>query len=304
MIVLLGATRDKTMAHTAAMARGHDVPFLFFDVQRYLDEGGWIWDGEAREGRLWYGETVLELSKLSVSGIYSRLIDTTELLPAEARGAARARLRALVEMLGACEITVVNRPRSEPSNGSKLYHLWVLAGFRFTTPPSLLTNFGEPLSDFLEQNGRVLYKGASSEKTIVSPFTDAEAARVNSLRNSPVLFQAYVPGVDVRLHLVRGEPIAVSVTPERSEDSLVVDYRFDPSPKRYAVVPVPDDVLASCHAYQAWSGLDFIGFDFRVSQKGWTVLEANPMPGYESYDRRADNRISEALLSVLGVRMT
>ncbi|MBD3135818.1 ATP-grasp domain-containing protein [Microbispora bryophytorum] len=283
------------------MARYHDVPFLFFDVQRFLDEGGWIWDGESREGRLWYGDTVLELSRSRVSGIYSRLIDTTELLAAETRGAARVRLRALVEMLDACEVAVVNRPRLEPSNGSKLYHLWVLEKFRFTTPRSLLTNSWELLSDFLEQNGRVLYKGASSEKTVVSLFTNTEAARSELLRNSPVLFQAYVPGVDVRLHLVRGEAIALSVTSERSEDSLVVDYRFDPSPKRYAVVPVPDDVLSSCNAYQAWSGLDFIGFDFRVSQKGWTILEANPMPGYESYDRRVDNRIFKALLSLLSV---
>jgi glutathione synthase/RimK-type ligase-like ATP-grasp enzyme len=65
-------------------------------------------------------------------------------------------------------------------------------------------------------------------------------------------------------------------------------------------ITVPDDIVEHCRAYQVMSGLTFLGFDFMVTADGeYFALEANPLPGYDSYDRRLGYTISDALLSLL-----
>ena len=43
----------------------------------------------------------------------------------------------------------------------------------------------------------------------------------------------------------------------------------------------------------------FAGFDFKCNEEKWYVLEANPMPGYDFFDRKCQNRISKKLLQLL-----
>ena len=45
----------------------------------------------------------------------------------------------------------------------------------------------------------------------------------------------------------------------------------------------------------------FLGFDFRISQdtKQWMLLEANPMPGFDFYDRLSEGKISALLAGLL-----
>ena len=63
---------------------------------------------------------------------------------------------------------------------------------------------------------------------------------------------------------------------------------------------MPRDVLGALERYTKSTGLCFVGADFRTGPNmEWVVLEVNPMPGYDSYDRRAGGEISTELLRTL-----
>ena len=63
---------------------------------------------------------------------------------------------------------------------------------------------------------------------------------------------------------------------------------------------LPAHILNKVQQYRVRSGLTLIGIDFRVTANGdFYILEANPMPGYDGYDRRAKLAISNHLLTLL-----
>ena len=111
--------------------------------------------------------------------------------------------------------------------------------------------------------------------------------RLNHLRDSPSLFQRRIIGPDVRIHVVGSE-----IFPEMII-SKNLDYRYPQkdTPNVYYDCDVPTDIRQRCLAYCKMRGLMFAGFDFKIDERNgcWYVLEANPRPGYEFYDRRQGN---------------
>src|SRR5204862_5479152 len=101
----------------------------------------------------------------------------------------------------------------------------------------------------------------------------------------------------VRIHVVGSELFAERIISES------VDYRFHRGriSNAYCHSDVSHEIRHSCLKYCSARGLLFAGFDFKLDQKNgeWYVLEVNPRPGYESYDRRQGGRISRALLFLL-----
>ncbi|MFH8729085.1 hypothetical protein [Streptomyces termitum] len=293
-VLIVGSPHDRTIVHTVRSARHQGVAFLFFDLVEFLRSGTYRWDSLARCGRLSTGTLTVDLPDPRITGIYARLLDVVGGFGAPDRAAASARLRALTEILSTVDALVVNRPGTDLSNWAKTYHLGLLARCGFRVPASLLTNDAEEARAFLRARPRAVYKGASGEKTVASAFDPAQADRLGLLPHSPVLFQERVPGADVRTHLAGTEHVSERI------DCDGVNYQYCRDGKTFTPTRLPDDVAEHCLAYQALSGLSFIGFDFMVGDDGsYTVLEANPMPGYDGYDRRLDLRVSRALFTLL-----
>ncbi|MGV9312154.1 ATP-grasp domain-containing protein [Streptomyces sp. NPDC003691] len=293
-VLVIGSPHDRTTVHTVRAARLTGVPHHYFDLVRFLHGGTYHWDSGSRCGRLSDGGTAVDLPGPAVTGIYVRLVDVVDRFAAAERPAAAARLRALTEVLAGVPTTVVNRPGGDLSNWAKAYHLNLLGRCGFTVPRSLLTNDEKEARAFLDAVPDAVFKGASGEKTIASAYDPALEAELRLLPHSPVLFQERMAGADVRTHLVGTEHFSERI---RSEG---VNYQYCRGTKSFAPVRVPPDIVAKCLAYRAMSGLDFIGFDFMAGDDGrYTVLEANPMPGYDGYDRRLGLRVSRALLDLL-----
>lgn len=295
MILVIGSAHDRTVVHTLRAARRAGVPYVFFDVVRFLRAGRYSWDFRAGRGRLGYDELTVELPSPEISGIYVRLVDLSARVDAGERPAVRARMRALTELLRNVDAPVVNRPGLDLTNWAKAYHLHLLRSCGFRVPRSLLTNDEAQARAFLDEVGEAVFKGASGEKTIASAYGPESRARLPLLPASPVLFQERIAGADVRAHLVGATLIA-----ERIE-SDGVNYQYSRAPVAFAPTVVPPDIARRCLAYQELSGLAFIGFDFMVTDAGeHVVLEANPMPGYDVFDHRLGHAISGALLALLG----
>src|SRR5262249_26689628 len=156
--------------HTLGAAKLAAVPYLFFDIVRFLREGSYSWDFSEHRGSLGYDGLIIELPSPEISGIYVRLVDIAARVGRRERPAVRTRMRALTEMLRNVNAVVVNRPGLDMSNWAKAYHLHLLSSCGFVVPRSLLTNDAEQASEFLDEVPAAVFKGASGDKTIASAY--------------------------------------------------------------------------------------------------------------------------------------
>lgn len=295
MIVFAGLTRDRTLMHAAAIAQQMQLPCQFLDLAAFCEDGQWEWDFDRGAGTIRAGGVTIDFGDDDISGVYARLVDIATTRPAE-REQWSARTRILQEMMQSARCQVINRPQADLTNSSKLYQLLLLAQCGFDVPQSLLSNDAHWVRQ-LAQPGRTIYKGASSQGTITALLKEDDLAHLENLAHSPVLFQEFIEGRDMRLHMVQDQAFAELIDKRPGE----VDYRFS-SHCRFTPFDPPAELVRRCRTYMQLSSLSFVGFDFIVQDSGkFIVLEGNPMPGYDGYDRRADLAISHALLRALAV---
>ena len=115
---------------------------------------------------------------------------------------------------------VVNRPAAGRSNASKPYQLGLIAQAGFQVPDTLVTTDPAAARAFLREHGRLVYKSLSGIRSIVATLDARDEARLDNVRTGPVQLQAYVAGLDVRVHIVGEQWFACSVR------STAADYRY------------------------------------------------------------------------------
>jgi len=122
-----------------------------------------------------------------------------------------------------------------------------------------------------------------------------DLSRLDSLRWSPVLFQHRIEGPDIRIHVVDSRVFAEQIV------APVVDYRNARGKNLYAPAFVPPRISAACLQIAEGANQPLMGIDFKIEEKTgeWYFLEANSMPCYQAYDKRADGKISEAISDYL-----
>lgn len=294
MILVIGFSNDSTILHTIRRIRFLKVPYIFFDIQVFLNEGEYLWDNTVKEGYLCYRNVRVDFPDSKITGIYVRLIDISNHFEGNLKKKIRAKMGALIEMLQRVKNFTINKPYVDNSNSSKAYHLSILSKCGFRVPASLLTNDQFEALNFLNSYKEAIYKGASSAKTIVSMYSKELQRDLFLIENSPVLFQERIKGVDIRTHLIGDKCYSESIK------SNAIDYRFNAGKNKFEKHDIPSEIIKKCLHYQKLSGLSFIGFDFKLTDSGeYIILEANPMPGYDGYDRRLGFKISNELISLL-----
>jgi hypothetical protein len=237
-------------------------------------------------------------------GVYVRLMDDRLLpeldgdLPDSAR---RRRCRALhdglVRWLDVCPARVVNRLGRMGSNASKPYQAQQIARYGFLVPETLITNDPEQVLEFVERYGRVIYKSISGVRSIVREVTAADLVRLDLVRACPTQFQAYVEGVDVRVHTIGNRAFATRVT------STATDYRYAASQGGDTTLDsadLPADLVERCLRLSASLGLDFAGIDLRLApDERVYCFEVNPSPAFSYYEAHTSQPIAETLARYL-----
>lgn len=225
--------------------------------------------------------------------VWTRLIDISERAPSDrlARRSAGLYL-ALSQLLSRCPLPVMNPPLGGASGFSKLYHAASMAAWGWSIPRSCLTNSPTRASRFIDScPGGVIFKGSSAVKTWATLYDASEhEERLRHLRAAPVLFQERIDGPDVRVHVVGERLFAEAIESSR------VDYRVSGG-NTYQPIEVPAAIAGACLGLSRDCALPLVGIDFKVERASgeWYFLEANPMPCYEGYDRRAGGAISAAI---------
>ncbi|MFK8183756.1 MAG: RimK family alpha-L-glutamate ligase [Phormidesmis sp.] len=293
MIYLIGLDSDRTFRHFARVATEQGIELQMINLRAIAQQGNWSLNLPIdKESWIHDGEQQIYLDPNAA--YYCRLIDLSS-VQTEPHLAARWRnllmsVSAWLEMIPG---KVVNRPGFRNDNNSKPLHELCLQYYGFKVADSLTS--ADP---------QQLYEFASAQPTIVkaisgvradSRLVEAEEFLEFSPSQGPVHLQKFIKGEDVRVHVVGDRYEAERV------NCPTVDYRRDHDiSEHFPHHPIPEALAQKIiKATQAF-GLTFAGWDFKLTADGeYYCLEANPMPGYDGYDRRCDHKITHLLLSYL-----
>ncbi len=118
--------------------------------------------------------------------------------------------------------------------------------------------------------------------------------RLPLLRDSPTQFQAFVPGNNIRVHVVGDRCFAARI---RSE---AVDYRYASQEGLPPVImeptQLPSTVACACLRLTQELGLLFAGLDLKETPEGeFFCFEVNTAPAFDYYELLASQPISAAL---------
>ncbi len=294
MIVVYGYADDAPirMALEALVETGAD--HLVVDPRR-LDRHDLV-VGAGIDG--WLRVDGREVALAEVTAVYARpLVPRPSDPSAAARARAEAFGEAFVTWLDSASALVVNRPRAMESNASKPYQAQLIARAGFAVPETLVTNDPDEVLDFRRAHGRIVFKSLSGIRSIVRELGDADLPRLPLLATLPVQFQRYLPGRDVRVHVVGEETFAAAI------DSTATDYRYaarEGARTELEPFPLPDEIARRCVDLTARLGLVLSGVDLRLdADGGWACFEVNPMPAYSYFESHTGLPIAAALSRLL-----
>jgi len=199
----------------------------------------------------------------------------------------------------ALDCPVANPPTSLWSNHSKPYQTLFIRGGRLQIPKTLITNDEAEAKRFYEAaKGRVIYKAMGARSRGTRRLSIKNVHGLVSSGNAPLQLQEEVPGVDIRLHVVRDRVFATKVYCRET------DYRLaDQRSVRLEATTVPTSIAAECIRITNEFGLLLSGIDLRKTPDGrYFFFEVNTVPGFAFYEERTGQHISAALSDILSRR--
>lgn len=240
-----------------------------------------------------------------ISGIYARMVDVGSLPEfVKQPGMTAERLRAervshlLTEWLEVTDAKVFNRHRAMASNNSKPYQAQIIQACGFQTPETLITNSPERVCEFLEVHQKVIYKSISGVRSIVRTLDNDVRGRLDSIRWCPTQFQAYVPGQDVRVHVVDDQVFATLIR------TTGIDYRYagreEDGRTELEAVELDEWITEKCIRLAHRLGLPFAGIDLKVTpDQDVYCFEVNPSPGFSYYQAHTGQPIAQTVVRTL-----
>lgn len=305
-VLLCGIPTEPPLALVTEALVDADIPFVCFNQRQFVDCDVTI---EISDGDV-YGELRIARTTLSleaIGGVYARLMDHRDLPEFRCRAASDpecvhgARLHdTLACWLDLTPARVVNRLAAMGSNGSKPYQAQIIARHGFDVPETLITNDPDDVRAF-QARGPLVYKSASSVRSIVRVLSQSDLARLDRIRWCPTQFQVRVEGTDVRVHVIGDTVFATEI------ETDAVDYRYAGKQGLSAslrAVEVPPDVASRCVALTRALGLSFSGIDLRrTPDDRWCCFEVNPSPGFSYYESMTGQPISQAVARLLAGRI-
>lgn len=303
MILLCGIPSESPLELVRRELDRLGAPHLIFNQRRFADSTlEWELTAGVVAGDLRIGSRSYNLAE--IRGVYTRLMDDTILPELEhsppdspLRRHCRSLHDALYRWYEICPARVVNRSDPQGSNSSKPYQAQLIARHGFSTPETLVTNQPELVREFARVHGQLVYKSISGARSIVKILTDLDLQRLDQIRWCPVQFQAYIPGNNLRVHIVGERVFATEIT------SSVTDYRYATSGGETAILrayELPDAVAEACISLAASLRLPFAGIDLKLAPDGQLFcLEVNPNPAFSYYEANTGQPIARALAKYL-----
>lgn len=302
MVLLYGIPGDGPFELVADALEAANTPFLIVNPRQFhqLDFICSCSKG-IMEGEISYGAASYPLS--SFTGIYNRAIDFSLIPEAQLLDKHSAAYRMYASMfellhqwIETASCRVVNKSSAMSSNGSKPYQLLLVQNF-FDVPETVITNLPGAAVQFQQQQGQIIYKSASSVRSVVKTISNGAEEDLQNIRFCPTLFQQRLLGCNYRVHVIQKKIFAVKA------DSETVDYRYSNREGKETVltpVTLPEDVAKKCIGLAAALQLPFAGIDLFLTEQGqWYCFEVNPSPGFSYFELHTKQPISKTLARYL-----
>jgi hypothetical protein len=306
MILLLGIPSEAPLRLVIEAAESQKVPYVLFNqresqfVDLYFEITNRGFDGTLRIHAVDW-----PLSKFT--GVYARMMDYHDLpenqpsgrTPPDPEAIQKSSLlhEALFEWLEITPCSVMNRNSAMTSNLSKPYQAQAITRVGFQTPVTIITNDPDEVRDFLRVHRRVVFKSISSVRSIVRFLSDIKIKDIENVRYLPTQFQEFIPGTNIRVHVVGEQVFATEINTE------AVDYRYasrDDVDVNMAPVDLPMDIEERCLTLSKNLSLPLCGIDLKRTPEGeYYCFEVNPSPGYSYYQSHTGQDIASAIVQYL-----
>jgi hypothetical protein len=302
MILLWGLPEDGPLAAVYRVLQERGVPVFFLDQYEVLDSSLTLHVSAHAEGVLRVGARQVPLEDISAA--YIRPYDSSGLLRGRAAHPRSSRFRHAVEfdscLWGWLDVTpalIVNPLGAMAGNNSKPFQAATIGAMGFEVPDTIVTTDEDRARSFWEQHGTVVYKSVSGVRSIVSRLTPEHRHRLADIRWCPTQFQAYVPGTDVRVHVVGNDIFACEVLSDADDYRYAVRHDVETALRPYML---PDDCADRCVKLAAQLGLLVAGIDLRrTPEDRWYCFEVNPSPGFTYYQEETQHPIDHAIAQLL-----
>jgi len=310
MILLTGIPSEPPLALVIEAAEENNIPYILFNQRESINTEICLDSAECGGGILRLQETDYPLK--SIDGIYVRLMDHLH-LPENKQGRRDMSTSAefekisilhelLLEWMEVTECRIMNRSSDMGSNLSKPYQAQFITKAGFKTPITLISNDPDTVRQFQKKYKRIIYKSISSIRSIVRELDAVKLMRLDKLKNLPTQFQAYVPGVNIRVHVAGDALFATEIV------SDAVDYRYaerDDESVDMRELELPQEIQDSCFKLSHDLALPLCGIDLKRTPDGvYYCFEVNPSPGYSYYQKNTGQNIAAAIVKYLAFGKT
>ncbi|NGM68097.1 ATP-grasp domain-containing protein [Natronolimnobius sp. AArcel1] len=208
----------------------------------------------------------------------------------------QATLESMLYSLEARGVRMVNPLETQDLHTRKPWQLERLAAAGVPIPETLTTTTPDEVRAFADRVGKIIYKPVSGggHAAVLSP-DDLEDDRLSLLANSPVQFQEYIDGEDIRVFVVDGEVVAAARIISTELDYRTADHDVERIPLSALEPAIAEAAITATDCL----GLAFSGVDVIDTDDSCSVLEANPSPMFAAFDDKAGTDVAGALADLL-----
>lgn len=300
MIILFGSIANPVIAYLCLALYQRGEKYLLLDARpsKQQFDFSWLSSYERNEGHLWVGDTKIsarDIKSIYIHQIYPFLRYEDFLKNASSKDSMSG-YRALYLLAECVDCLVVNKPSVCRSNASKAKQLTEIKKAGFEVPATIVTSDPNELKLFKKKClSGLICKSVSGWRTATFKVTEDEK-REALLIYCPTLFQEYIDGDDIRVHIVGSEVFATLVK------STSTDYRLSSNKDDVLLeaFELEEPVKRKCLALANRLGAKIAGIDLRLSSSGiYYCLELNYAPGFIFYQSATNQRIGQELVSLL-----
>ncbi|MFT5701124.1 MAG: glutathione synthase/RimK-type ligase-like ATP-grasp enzyme [Desulforhopalus sp.] len=298
IVLVAGLPNDPCVASVVVALERQGIAYVLWNQRDLLNDCAYLLQHGNLDGVIMVGDNLIELN--SITGVFNRVSElelTPEYRSVDAKDPiARHAIAAnwiLSQWFELAPVPVLNRGTTNESNSTKAFQTQLIRRY-LPVPDTLVTNDVEQARAFWKEHGRVIYKSCSGERSIVTELDEETlATRASNLALCPVLFQQYIEGTDIRVHVVGSEIFATAIV------SKTTDYRYD-SDTTWSAVDFSGKYASACIALSQALGLELAGIDLRITPSGDIYcFEVNPSPAFSVYENATGQPIANAIAKYL-----
>lgn len=211
----------------------------------------------------------------------------------------RSVFESLCRILESRGITVIPRLKNFYLQQRKPWQLECFKHSDIPVPETIITNDPPEVRSFYDNHEEVIFKPVSTgapPKMLTEE--DLDETRMTDLQTSPVQFQEFIPGEDLRVYILDGEVIG-GIRYEKDQFSFKLDQSGEERYIRKSAT-LSEDIKENAIKAADLTDLSFAGVDIRSQPNGdHAVLEINQAPAFGRADKHANQNVATQLATYL-----